>query len=427
MNMNDRITNLDSYEVFMGKLKNAVDDIGDRIIPVIYSDIKHFKYFNDTYGYKLGDDLIADFANLVSRDKVTYICGTRVVSDNIVTAGYISSSISSDTLYRYIIQSCSEMEDYLCKKYRCRRLRIATGVFFITADNKDINLETAISNANLARKQAKESKDESVIFFNDDLARNISNEIEILSSINDAIADRELIAYYQPKIDSVTGRIDGAEALVRWQKSDGSFIYPDEFIPAIEKSGQITDVDYYMYEEVFRFIREKLDKGEKIVPISLNVSRQHLNKLQIIDKIAELMDTYSIPPEYLEFELTETTCMENPDKTRTFIDSLHKMGIKVSMDDFGSGYSSLNLLSEIPFDVIKLDKTFLKSDEPEQKERVIISNIINMARELGMKSLCEGVETAFQSDFLKSIGCNIQQGFFFSKPVPRNEFEALLA
>lgn len=427
MKMNDRITNLDSYEVFMGKLKNAVEDIGDRIIPVIYSDIKHFKYFNDTYGYKLGDDLIADFANLVSRDKVTYICGTRVVSDNIVTAGYISSSISSDTLYRYIIQSCSEMEDYLCKKYRCRRLRIATGVFFITADNKDINLETAISNANLARKQAKESKDESVIFFNDDLARNISNEIEILSSINDAIADRELIAYYQPKIDSVTGRIDGAEALVRWQKSDGSFIYPDEFIPAIEKSGQITDVDYYMYEEVFRFIREKLDKGEKIVPISLNVSRQHFNKLQIIDKIAELMDTYSIPPEYLEFELTETTCMENPDKTRTFIDSLHKMGIRVSMDDFGSGYSSLNLLSEIPFDVIKLDKTFLKSDEPEQKERVIISNIINMARELGMKSLCEGVETAFQSDFLKSIGCNIQQGFFFSKPVPRNEFEALLA
>ena len=425
--MKDQITCLDTYDVFIGKLKNAVEDIGDRVIPVIYSDIKHFKYFNDTYGYKLGDDLIADFANLVSRDKVTYICGTRVVSDNIVTAGYISSSISSDTLLRYILQNCSEMEDYLCRKYRCRRLRIATGVFFITAANKDINLETAISNANLARKQAKESKDESVIFFNDEMAQNINREIEILSSITDAINDRELVAYYQPKINSETGSIDGAEALVRWRRNDGTFVYPDEFIPAIEKSGQITDVDYYMYEEVFRFIREKLDKGERIVPISLNVSRQHLVKLHILDKIRELMDTYRIPPEYLEFELTETTCMENPDKAREFIDALHNMGIRVSMDDFGSGYSSLNLLSEIPFDVIKLDKTFLKSDRLEQKERVIISNIINMARELGMKSLCEGVETAFQSDFLKSIGCNIQQGFFFYKPIPKNEFEALLA
>jgi EAL domain-containing protein (putative c-di-GMP-specific phosphodiesterase class I) len=178
---------------------------------------------------------------------------------------------------------------------------------------------------------------------------------------------------------------------------------------------------------VIRFIGEKLSAGESIVPISLNVSRQHFKNLNILDKIMNLMDKYHVPAEYLEFEITETTCMEDPERAITFIDRLHDLGIKVSMDDFGSGYSSLNLLSEVSFDVIKLDKTFLRTVDLKQKEKIILSNIINMARELGMQSLCEGVENEIQSNFLKDIGCNIQQGFFYSKPIPRVEFEAMLA
>ncbi len=330
-------------------------------------------------------------------------------------------------MYKFICQVNNEIEEKLCKRFNCRRLRLTTGVFYITKDNKDMDVETAISNANLARKQAKKLESETVVLFTDDMARNLNNEIEILNSIRDAIKDGELMPYYQPKIDSDTGKIGGAEALVRWRKPNGSFIYPDQFIPAIEKSGQITEVDYFMYEEVFKFIHEKLDKGQKIVPISLNVSRMHLKNLDIVDKIMALMDKYSVPPEYLEFEITESTCMDNPDKAIKFIEKLHNMGIKVSMDDFGTGYSSLNMLSEVSFDVIKLDKAFLKTVELKKKEKVILANIINMARELGMKSLCEGVETEDQSVFLKEIGCNIQQGYFFSKPVPRGVFEAMLA
>ncbi|MBR6238122.1 MAG: EAL domain-containing protein [Lachnospiraceae bacterium] len=423
--MVDLITCLDPYDIFITKLKNAVDDIGDRIIPIVYSDIKHFKYFNDTYGYKLGDDLIAEFAELVCKDN-SYITGARVVSDNIVTAGYVSNKIPRDDMLKHIRQVNDEIEEYLCKKFKCRRISIATGVYFITAESKDINVETAISNANFARKQAKESKDESVIFFDDTMAERINRELDILASIKDALSDKELMPYYQPKVNSITGLIEGAEALVRWRKPDGTFIYPDQFIPAIEKSGQITDVDYYMYEEVFRFIKNRLDNGEPIVPISLNVSRAHLTTLNIIGKIKDLLVKYPIPTEYVEFELTETSCMENPDSARQFIDAMHELGIKVSMDDFGSGYSSLNLLSEIPFDIIKLDRTFLKSKIPESKERIIISSIVTMSRELGMKSLCEGVETEGQSIFLKNIGCNTQQGFLFSKPIPQTEFEALL-
>lgn len=426
--MKDTVTHLDTYEDFLEKLKKAVENISDDVvIPIIYSDIKHFKYFNDTYGYKMGDELIAEFAKEVSSDEQTFICGSRVVSDNIVTAGYVSARLPKESMYKFISQVNSEIEEKLCKRFNCRRLRLTTGVFYITKDNKDMDVETAISNANLARKQAKESRNETVVLFTDDMARNLNNEIEILNSIRDAIKDGELMPYYQPKIDSDTGKIGGAEALVRWRKPNGSFIYPDQFIPAIEKSGQITEVDYFMYEEVFKFIHEKLDKGQKIVPISLNVSRVHLKNLDIVDKIMALMDKYSVPPEYLEFEITESTCMDNPDKAIKFIEKLHNMGIKVSMDDFGTGYSSLNMLSEVSFDVIKLDKAFLKTVELKKKEKVILANIINMARELGMKSLCEGVETEDQSVFLKEIGCNIQQGYFFSKPVPRGVFEAMLA
>ena len=426
--MKDTVTHLDTYEDFLEKLKKAVENISDDVvIPIIYSDIKHFKYFNDTYGYKMGDELIAEFAKEVSSDEQTFICGSRVVSDNIVTAGYVSARLPKESMYKFICQVNNEIEEKLCKRFNCRRLRLTTGVFYITKDNKDMDVETAISNANLARKQAKESRNETVVLFTDDMARNLNNEIEILNSIRDAIKDGELMPYYQPKIDSDTGKIGGAEALVRWRKPNGSFIYPDQFIPAIEKSGQITEVDYFMYEEVFKFIHEKLDKGQKIVPISLNVSRVHLKNLDIVDKIMALMDKYSVPPEYLEFEITESTCMDNPDKAIKFIEKLHNMGIKVSMDDFGTGYSSLNMLSEVSFDVIKLDKAFLKTVELKKKEKVILANIINMARELGMKSLCEGVETEDQSVFLKEIGCNIQQGYFFSKPVPRGVFEAMLA
>ncbi len=426
--MKDTVTCLDSYDCFVEKLREAMGNLTeDLAIPIVYSDIKHFKYFNDTYGYKKGDELIAEFARRVSQDSETLISGTRVVSDNIVAARFIKANLPEDRVLEFIKQVNEDLESDLCRMFDCKRLKVISGIYYITADNKDMDPETAIANANVARKLAKESRDDSVLIFDDKMADKINNEIEILNSIKDAIRNRELMPYYQPKIDSGTGKINGAEALVRWKKPDGKFVYPDQFIPAIEKSGQITDVDYYMYEEVIRFIGEKLSAGESIVPISLNVSRQHFKNLNILDKIMNLMDKYHVPAEYLEFEITETTCMEDPERAITFIDRLHDLGIKVSMDDFGSGYSSLNLLSEVSFDVIKLDKTFLRTVDLKQKEKIILSNIINMARELGMQSLCEGVENEIQSNFLKDIGCNIQQGFFYSKPIPRVEFEAMLA
>ena len=422
--MNDKVTALADYESFISGLQNELNDLSEGIIAIVYEDIKYFKYFNDTYGYKRGDELLSRLAQLSKEQEKRAILGSRVVSDNIVWAIKFGHETAKE-IYAALVDATAECEKILREEFECTRIRLAVGVFLVDKDNKDVNPETAVSNANLARKKAKESGSRSVVFFKDEMADTLNKELEVISSIDSAIENKEFMAYYQPKVDSNTSEIIGAEALVRWKK-DGKFIFPDQFIPAIERSRQIIQVDYYMYNEVFSFIRKRLDAGLKVVPISLNVSRQHMKHLGIIDYVKELLDKYQIPTEYLEFELTETVCMEDTKNAMQFIDSFHEMGIKVSMDDFGSGFSSLNLLSEMPLDIIKLDRCFLHSTVLEGKEKIVLSNIIRMTKELEMTSLCEGVETDQQSEFLKEIGCDIQQGYYFARPLCEEDFVAMM-
>ena len=424
--MKDTLTGLDSYDEFIPKLQTLIDNLNDEIIVIDYSDIKHFKYFNDTYSYKTGNELLADYAKLLIDNNEYFKYGSRVVSDNMVTAGLYQFGKKED-LHQQICIRNRLIENALRKKYKCNRLRICTGMYFISKHNNNIDAETVISNCNLARKIAREnSREDSVVIFKEEMSSKINHEIEILSTIDSAIKNNELITYYQPKINSETGVICGAEALVRWKKPDGSIIYPDQFVPIIERSGQIIQVDYFMYQQVFQFINQRITEGKSIVPISINVSRQHLKKLDIINYIKSLQRVYNIPPQYVEFEITETVCMEDTTKAMNFIRTFHEMGFKVSMDDFGSGYSSLYLLSELPIDIIKMDKCFLQSEDLQDKERVIISNIINMTHQLDITALCEGVETSQQSEFLKSVGCDIQQGFYFSRPVTGEQMSKML-
>ena len=424
--MKDSLTGLDSYEEFVPKLQSLIDNLDEKIIVIDYSDIKHFKYFNDTYSYKTGNELLADYAKLLINNKENFLYGSRVVSDNMVTVGLYDFD-DKDELHQQICLRNTLIENALRKKYKCNRLRICTGMYFIDKNNNNIDAETVISNCNLARKIARENaREDSVVIFKEEMSSKINHEIEILSTIDSAIKNNELITYYQPKINSESGTICGAEALVRWKKPDGTIIYPDQFVPIIERSGQIIQVDYFMYQQVFQFISERFKAGKSIVPISINVSRQHFKKLEIINYVKSLQRVYDIPPQYVEFEITETVCMEDTAKAMNFIRTFHEMGFKVSMDDFGSGYSSLYLLSELPIDIIKMDKCFLQSEDLQDKERVIISNIINMTHQLDITALCEGVETSQQSEFLTSVGCDIQQGFYFSRPVTGAKFQEIL-
>lgn len=418
----DVLTGLDRYEEFLKKLEAEILKMDGYRIAIVYSDIKHFKYINDTYGYQRGDMLLKEFVHRVIENNESLLCAARVYSDNIVVARKLPKDMSAEDFRIMVSEINLALEAEFREKYLDRRLKFCTGINILEKDDKDLNAETAVSDANLARKVAKKMDDDCVLLFGRWMVENIEKEVEITSYLSTAIEKGELKVYYQPKIESTSKSIIGAEALVRWQKPDGKFIFPDEFIPLVERSGQIVDVDYFVYKEVFRFIAERLAQGKEVVPISMNVSRVHLHKMDILSYVSSLFEEFQVPPHLVEFEMTESIYIDNTQQALELINGLHKLGTTVSMDDFGSGYSSLNLLSRLPIDVIKMDRVFLKKDELQENDRIIISCVIDMAKKLKMTSLCEGVETLEQSDYLAQIGCEIQQGFYFSKPIPESEF-----
>ena len=425
--MKDRLTGLDRYEVFLEKLQQELDLIGDDNIVVIYTDIKHFKYINDTYGYKVGNALLKEFVAEFTNNNRLLVGAARVYSDNFVAANRISADEYTKESFREMIRRRNqEWETKFREKYLNSRLQFCTGISIVNKNSRSLDAETVVSNANLARKVAKEMEDDCCVLFDQSMMEGIKREVEITSSIPKALANGEFKVFFQPKIETDTLHLMGAEALLRWQKPDGSYIYPDEFIPLIERSGQIVDVDYYVYREVFRFIAKRLQEGRKAVPISLNVSRVHLNKMHILEYVKELFEEYQIPYSMVEFELTESIYLDNMERALELIKGLHNMGTKVSMDDFGSGYSSLNLLSKLPIDIIKLDKVFLKEGDLQESDKIIISCVVDMAKKLQIMSLCEGVETMEQSNYLKEVGCQMQQGFYFSRPIPQEVFEKFI-
>lgn len=422
----DSLTGLDSYEVFLEKLEKGIEQIGEDRITVIYTDIKYFKYINDTYGYQVGDALLKDFVEEMVTGNDTLICCARVYSDNFVAANFLRGDISNEEFRDFIHKLNLEREAKFREKYLNSRLKFCTGITMLNKDSRSLDAETAVSNANLARKVAKEMEEDCCVLFDNSMMEGIKREVEITSRVPRAIANYEFQVYYQPKIETESLHLIGAEALVRWQRPDGTFIYPDQFIPLIERSGQVVDVDYYVYREVFKFLSERIAAGKRVVPVSLNVSRIHLNKMHILEYVQELFETYQIPCGLIEFELTESIYLENTERALELVKGLHKLGTKVSMDDFGSGYSSLNLLSRLPIDIIKLDKVFLKGNMMQESDKIIISCVVDMAKRLSITSLCEGVETLEQSDYLKEIGCQIQQGYYFSRPIPQDEFERFM-
>lgn len=422
----DVLTGLDRYEEFLEKLEREIAKMEGYRIAVIYSDIKYFKYVNDTYGYQRGDMLLKEFVHQVTEDNPSMLCAARVYSDNIVLATRLDNDIDNNVFRDFISDINLKIERTLRDNYLDEQLRICTGISIIAQGDRVLDAATAVSNANLARKVAKELEDDCCVLFDYRMMESIKKEVEITSYLPTAIQKGEFQVYYQPKMGTDHLKIIGAEALIRWKKPDGKFVFPDEFIPVVERSGQIVDLDYYVYREVFRFIDERLRENKVIVPISVNVSRIHLNKMGILPYVKSLFEEFQIPPELIEFELTESIYTDDTRKALDLVNGLHEMGVKVSMDDFGSGYSSLNLLSGLPIDTIKLDKVFLKAEDLKESDRIIISCVIDMARKLRITSLCEGVETLEQSDYLSEIGCEIQQGYYFSRPIPQEEFKEFM-
>lgn len=417
----DVLTGLMKYDIFCNKLRQAMRrGIKDSYIVIVYSDLKHFKYINETYGYDVGNRLLQRFSDKITKNVKRIIGAARVYSDNIVYAADYPTYISDERIYEEVLKQTTLINKELQEAFMDNNIAVCTGVFIVK--NSQMDVEVAVSNANMARKEAKKKANDNVVLFDNEMMEAVVRQMQLNAELPEAIMNKEIKVYYQPKIESGTGKIVGGEALVRWQKQDGSFIYPDQFIPGFEENGLIVDVDYCVYESVFQMIRERVDMGLPLVPISMNISRVHLKDDAFLDFVKDLFAKYAIPPEYVEFELTESIYIENLERTLVLIKELRKMGIKISMDDFGSGYSSLNVLNNLPIDILKLDKVFLDGNSLSINQKIIISCVVEMASKLDIRVVCEGVETAEQARFLTVIGCDMIQGYYYARPMPETDF-----
>ncbi len=422
----DGVTGLMTYEKFLTMVSEYIENAPHGNYAMVYMDFSNFKYVNETYGYETGDKILRELVNEASGYGEFFVYGSRVFSDNMVMLARMGNRTEEEIVSAF--ERASKLfADRMQREYIDSKLILDIGVCTFEICGRPVPLKNIISNANMARKRAKLPDSPRCIVYNEGMGAEVRAEVAYANDMEDAFRNHEFVVYMQPKVDLVTNEIEGAEALIRWKKQDGTLIFPNDFIPVFEKNKSITLLDYYVYDEVCKYLRRRMDEGKRIVRVSVNVSRVHLFSInELVSYIRSLIVKYEIPPQYLEFELTETVFTDKVDDTILLMNKLRDLGVKVSMDDFGSGYSSLNVLTKLPLDVLKLDKEFLNDFENDPDEKIIIPSVIDMAKKLNLRVVCEGVETKEQVGFLREVGCDYAQGYFYSKPITQEQFDELL-
>lgn len=406
-------TNDKNPAIFADIMAKRIREDLDRKYAVVQFDVIGFKFINDKYGEATGNEILHHFND---------------VMDLYCTDDQLFSRLSADVFMIVLpYENISDIYSFLrgleagMSGYKGIKYSFAFGIYLV----EDRTMPTRLmgDSAGIARAAVKGNALENIGFFNKEIKATLRNKRTIEERMKTALKNNEFVMYLQPKYSISDSSIIGAEALVRWIDPEEGIIPPDSFIPVFEKNGFVVKIDEYIWECACRHIRNWLDNGIKPVPISVNVSRVHLADSKFVDYLNSLIEKYEIPKNLLELEITESADNIN---ANAMIKLAKVKGFRLLMDDFGSGYSSLNTLKNTPFDVLKIDRSFFSTSMESQRGQKIISHTISMSQDIGLEMIAEGVETKEQADFLYNCGCNAAQGFLYSKPVPEEVFDKLM-
>lgn len=408
----DSVTGLDTFAKFQFDMQNILAKYPNKKFYIFAFDVDNFKYINNYYGYDIGDSILKLIHQLYSSCLTSNELCARIYSDHFVMLLEDASHERLNSLFNSEI-TIDNIIVYL-----------SAGIYEINDLEENVNL--MVDKANMAKKSSKGTHHKKPQFYDATLDEKLIHNEQAKRAIEKALLNNEFVPFFQPKVNIYTNQIEGAEALARWITETGVILPPSEFIPLSENTGLIKEIDFMIFEKTLQFIRNTLDRGIKCYPISINFSRMHLISQDFVHHLLSKINEFKIPVELIEIELTETVIFDNYQIIEDFIKHLHSHGLQISMDDFGSGYSSLNMLKDVNIDAIKFDRGFLQDTNKSERQKIILSSITSMAHKLNIKVIVEGVETQENVELMKEYGCTIAQGYYYSKPMPIEVFTKML-
>lgn len=412
----DELTELYCPAAFYNNARKKIDENPEMDYDILVLDIRNFKMINEIFGRKTADHLLQALA--------LFLYGLDEEGEGIM------ARVPADIFYILIPRKLhfhEILEKEVSAFFRTYPLpfHLQAQVSVYPVDDREIAIEQMCDRAKMALQSGSLQNEIEIVFYNESLHEKLVSQNKLLDSVQDAIKNKEFRLYLQSKVNMLTGEVVGAEALIRWIHPKIGFISPGEFIPLLEKEGHIYEVDKYIWEEACKVLKERKDKGLKELPISVNVARGDFYEDDLCDFLKNLIHTYGLKPEQLHLEIIERAYVADSDNIFRVLTELREEGFCIEMDDFGIGESSLSMLAEMPVNVLKLDRKFIVAGLDDKRHIEVIRCIINLAKELDINVISEGVETQEQANLLLSLGCILAQGFFYAKPEPGGYFADL--
>ena len=419
----DRLTGLLSFTRFREEVEHKIVGGYAEGYQIIYCDFENFKYFNEVYGYATGDKVLKEFSDLlveaVKTKGESYLC--RIVGDQFCLYLRHTPQGPDDSVARFAAAFGQAFSQRQALLYPEAHLRVRFGIYAV--EPTCLSASSAIDKANFARKQILSDARELVRLYDKETAQRQTLTNELMNGLIRAMEHHEFKLYLQPKFSLADLTVIGAEALVRWEKPDGTILYPDQFIPILENSGRIVELDLYMLEQVAAFLERNAKAGRKLIPIAVNASVLLAKDLRNAETYSKILADHHINAALLEIELTETAAVSEFDCVKRLFACFQEKNMQTSLDDFGAGYSLLTSVVDIPINTVKLDRSFLTRCTTNQRGLYFLQEIVNMVKGLGYQVICEGIETKDQVDLMRSLGCDAAQGFWFSKAISTEAFE----